>query len=250
MAESSLCRLIDQLTSRSRVVTTFTWLKTTGFLYLGLFGRLCVPEQSTNNCRTQRNQIHGIAKERTYHGNRQLYSMAPSMPSVPRRTFRICLEEFCFFDKKYWMTNHINCYPFSFYEIEDFLVFLAWFIIYEHVVGSHLFILKYPVLEHFCWETVTYSKLWFWKFKRFVSRSVFGETYFTQISFLKSRSLWAKLCVAFLLFYFERNYGVSKSKSQCILLNKNVNFNKSKTKLKMENPTHSFKGMNHVLQLV
>ena len=40
---------------------------------------------------------------------------------------------------------------------------------------------------------------------------------------LKIRGLGAKLCVAFLLFNFERNYDVLKSKSLCIFLNKNMN---------------------------
>ena len=54
------------------------------------------------------------------------------------------------------------------------------------------------------------------------------------------------------LFYFsfERNYDVLKSKSPYFLLNKNIKFNKNETELKMENPTHSFREMNHVLQLV
>ena len=35
-----------------------------------------------------------------------------------------------------------------------------------------------------------------------------------------------------------------------ILLNKNIDFNKNETESKMENPTHSFKETNHVLQLI
>ena len=30
----------------------------------------------------------------------------------------------------------------------------------------------------------------------------------------------------------------------------NINFNKNETESKMKNPTHSFKEMNHVLQLI
>ena len=41
-----------------------------------------------------------------------------------------------------------------------------------------------------------------------------------------------------------------KSKSPCFLLNKNINFAKNETESKMENPTHSFREMNHVFQLV
>ena len=54
----------------------------------------------------------------------------------------------------------------------------------------------------------------------------------------------------FYYFNFERNYDVFKSKSLCILLNKNKNFNEIETESKMENPTHSFKERNVVLQLL
>ena len=96
------------------------------------------------------------------------------------------------------------------------------------------------------------------KFKKFVSRSAFGELQFTQISLnfqtsycnLKIRGLGPKLCVTFLFFYFERNYDVLKSKNPRFLLNKNINFNKNEKQSKMENSIHSFREMNLVLQLV
>ena len=50
----------------------------------------------------------------------------------------------------------------------------------------------------------------------------------------------------FYYFYFERNYDVLKSKNPCFLLK----FNKAETELRMENPTHSFREMNHMLQLL
>ena len=57
--------------------------------------------------------------------------------------------------------------------------------------------------------------------------------------------IWEQNCVwLFYYFYFERNYGVLKSKSPCILSNKNVNLNKKETESKMENPTHSFRETN------
>ena len=85
-----------------------------------------------------------------------------------------------------------------------------------------------------------------------------GELQLTQMSFnfvtpfynLKSRGLETKLWVAFLYFNFERNYDVLKSKGPSTLLSKNINFNKSKTESKMENPTHSFRQTNLVLQLI
>ena len=66
---------------------------------------------------------------------------------------------------------------------------------------------------------------------------------------LKIRGARAKLCVTF-LFNFERNYHALKSKSPWILFNKNVNFNKNETELKMENPTHSFRETNLVLEFL
>ena len=54
----------------------------------------------------------------------------------------------------------------------------------------------------------------------------------------------------FYYFNFERNYDVLKSKSPYILLNKNINFNKNETESKMENPKHSFRETNLVLQLI
>ena len=49
---------------------------------------------------------------------------------------------------------------------------------------------------------------------------------------------------------FERNYDVLKLKSRSILLKKNINFQKNETESKMENPTHSFREKNFVLQLI
>ena len=51
-------------------------------------------------------------------------------------------------------------------------------------------------------------------------------------------------------FNFEKNYGILKLKSPCILLNKDISFNKNKTESKMENPTNSFRDTNLVLQLI
>ena len=111
------------------------------------------------------------------------------------------------------------------------------------------------LLKSCYWEKLTFSKLWFSEFKKFVSRLVFREFQFiwigtslnikTSCCNLKIRSLWAKLCVwLFYYFNFERRDEVLKSNSRCILLNKNINFDKNKTESKMENPTHSFKEMN------
>ena len=51
-------------------------------------------------------------------------------------------------------------------------------------------------------------------------------------------------------FNLERNCDVLKSKSPCMLLNKNINFNKNKPESTMENPAHSFRKTNPVLQLI
>ena len=92
---------------------------------------------------------------------------------------------------------------------------------------------------------MTFSKLHFSKFKKFVTRSVFGEFQARKISLSFKTS---QNYVGFLLL--ERNYEVLKSKSPCILLNKNTNLNKNKTESKIEDPTHSFRNTNFVVQLM
>ena len=70
-----------------------------------------------------------------------------------------------------------------------------------------------------------FSKLQFSGFKKFVTRSVFGELQLMQISLnfktsccnVRTRGLGAKLCVAFYYFNFERNYDVLKSRSLCFI---------------------------------
>ena len=51
-------------------------------------------------------------------------------------------------------------------------------------------------------------------------------------------------------FNFERSSDVLKSKRPFILMDKNRNFNKNETESKMENPTHSFRETNLVIQLI
>ena len=55
-----------------------------------------------------------------------------------------------------------------------------------------------------------------------------------------------------LFYYFncERNYDVLRSNNLRILLNKNIDFNKTGKESKIENPTHSFRETNLVLQLI
>ena len=92
---------------------------------------------------------------------------------------------------------------------------------------------------------MTYSKLEFPKFKKFVSRSVFQELQLMQILLnsqtscckLKIRGLGTKLCVAFLLLLFWKKLWHLKPHSLCFLLNKNMNFNKNERGSKMKNPT-------------
>ena len=104
-----------------------------------------------------------------------------------------------------------------------------------------------------------FSKLQFSGFKKFVTKFVsFGELQLMQISLnfktsccnLKIRRLAAKLFEAFDHFKLERSYDVLKSKSPCILLHKNINFDKNEPKSKTENPTHSFRETNLLLQLI
>ena len=105
----------------------------------------------------------------------------------------------------------------------------------------------------------TFSKLRFSKFMKFVSRSVFLELQLTQVSLnfktscsnLKIRGLEAKLCMwLFCYLNFERNYDLLNSKSSCILFNESIYFNKNETESKMENPTHTFRKTNLVLQFI
>ena len=64
------------------------------------------------------------------------------------------------------------------------------------------------LLKSYYWEKLTFSNLRFSKFKKFVTRSVFGELQLTQIPLnfktsccnLKFRGLGTKLCAVFLLF--------------------------------------------------
>ena len=110
------------------------------------------------------------------------------------------------------------------------------------------------LLKCYYWKKLTFSKLLFCKFKKLVTRSVFGELQLTQLSLnfqtfscnLKIRSLRAKICVAFLLFWFLMEFW----RFHFFLLNKNINFNKNETESKIENPTHSFRETNLVLQLI
>ena len=91
----------------------------------------------------------------------------------------------------------------------------------------------------------TFPKLQLSGFKKFVTR------FKNSCCNLKIRDLGAKCSgQLFDYFSFERSYDDLKSKGPCILLNKNVNFNKNKTESKMQNPTHSFKKTNRLLQLI
>ena len=86
---------------------------------------------------------------------------------------------------------------------------------------------------------MTFSKLRFSDFKEFVSRSILGELQLTHISL----NFKTSYC----------NSGVWKQSGFSILLilNKiNLLFLHMLLEAKMENPTHSFRGMDLVLQLI
>ena len=102
---------------------------------------------------------------------------------------------------------------------------------------------------------MTFSKLRFSTFEKFVTKSVLGScdslNFITSCCNLKSRGLGAKNYVwLFYYFNFEKNYDVLSSESQCILLNKNKKFNKNETVSKLENRTGSFREAKLVLQLI
>ena len=91
-------------------------------------------------------------------------------------------------------------------------------------------------------KKLLHSELQFPSFKKLVSKSVFATE---KSEVLEQKSVWL-----FHYFYFERNDNALKLKILCFLLIKNVNSNKNETESKMENPTHSFREMNLMLQLV
>ena len=63
--------------------------------------------------------------------------------------------------------------------------------------------------------------------------------------------VWEQTCMClFYYFNFEKSCGVLKSKSPSILLKGNIDFNKNETESKMQNPTHSLRETNVVLQLI
>ena len=102
----------------------------------------------------------------------------------------------------------------------------------------------------------TFSNFLLSWFKKFVTRSVFGEFQLTQMSLkfksscsnLKIRGTWEQNYVwLFYYFNFERSCGILTSKIPCTLLNKIINLNKNKTEMKKENLSHSFKKTTLVL---
>ena len=100
------------------------------------------------------------------------------------------------------------------------------------------------LLKSYYRAKVTYSNFRFYKFKKFIYRSVFRELQLTQISLnfqnfllqLKNQRSGSRVWL-FYYFYFETNYDVLKSKSLYFLLNENINVNKNETESKIENPT-------------
>ena len=63
--------------------------------------------------------------------------------------------------------------------------------------------------------------------------------------------VWERTCMClFYYFNFEKSCGVLKSKSPSILSKENIDFNKNETESKMQNPTHSLRETNVVLQLI
>ena len=93
---------------------------------------------------------------------------------------------------------------------------------------------------------VTFLKLRFSKFKKFVSTSVFGELQLTQTSLNFQTSccnlrweVWEQQCVwLFCYFNFERHYDVLKLNSPCFLFF--LNKNKVESKMGNPNPTLRF----------
>ena len=109
------------------------------------------------------------------------------------------------------------------------------------------------LLKCYYWKKLTFSKLLFCKFKKLVTRSNWGapthavitefSNFFLQLKNQKSES--KNLCGFSIILIFNGILAFS-----FFLLNKNINFNKNETESKIENPTHSFRETNLVLQLI
>ena len=65
---------------------------------------------------------------------------------------------------------------------------------------------------------------------------------------LKIKS-WSKSVCGFIILILKGFY-VLKSNSPYFLLNRNINFNQIETEFKIKNPTHTFRDLNVVLQLI
>ena len=74
-------------------------------------------------------------------------------------------------------------------------------------------------------------------------------TFKTSSCNLIIRRLKANLVLVF-LFDLKRFYDILKSKSPCVLLKKIIKFNKNEIESAVENPSHSFRETNFVLQLI
>ena len=92
-------------------------------------------------------------------------------------------------------------------------------------------------------KKLTFSKIRFSMFNKFVTRSVLGSSNSRRCWILKllvatkKLEVWEQNCAwLFCYFNFERNYNVLKSKSPCILFNKNKNFNKNESYRKWKIP--------------
>ena len=100
-------------------------------------------------------------------------------------------------------------------------------------------------------------KLRFLSFKKLFYKSAFGELQLLQITLnfqtsccnFKIKS-WRKTVFGFFITFIWRELWRFTSKGFCFLLNKNKNFNKNKTESEIKTPTHSFREMDHVLQLL
>ena len=107
------------------------------------------------------------------------------------------------------------------------------------------------------YSKVTIEKNWLYQNFNFLSLRVYlqvsfwgaaahaGITEFSSFLLqLKNQRSGSKTVWLFHYFDFERNY------DPYLLLNENINFNKNKRESKKENPTHSFRETNLMLQLI
>ena len=108
------------------------------------------------------------------------------------------------------------------------------------------------LLKSYYWKKLKSLKLWFsWFLKICLQLTQTSLNFKTPRCNLKVKGLGAKACVAFLLFWFWKELWRFKVDESILFVEQRykLSYSKNKTELKMENPTHTFRDANLVLQV-